>query len=263
MPIGVYNHPLFGLVKFKTKSSDWVYGDPITFIDGFDPSDVTTVTVPQLKNTPGASKGKLRFHKRGHKQLLAAFGDIEKLGLLKYITSSAGAYNSRLKKPTSGKLSKEPSNHSFGIAIDLNHDDGCLGCTTAPLAPVFVQYGFKWGKSFKDPMHYEVQKFIDNPMSEIKDVQVLLAGTRMDLGAKNIFGELFLDARRAKNIPDVTVVKETPTTVSIRGRRAAKSLRKVSFGDLSFIPLPQAVGVAGLSMDFDQKKKVVIVQELA
>ena len=31
MPTGEYNHPLFGLVKFKTKDPTWVYGGEIVF----------------------------------------------------------------------------------------------------------------------------------------------------------------------------------------------------------------------------------------
>lgn len=56
-----------------------------------------------------------------------AFADIERLGLLHHIDSCAGSLNSRLKKPTKGGVSKEPSNHAFGIAIDLNAEDGSFG----------------------------------------------------------------------------------------------------------------------------------------
>jgi hypothetical protein len=71
--------------------------------------------------------------------------------------------NFRLKKPTNGSLSKTPSNHAFGIAMDLNSDDGSLGASVAPVAPVFEAQGFKWGISFHDPMHFEVEEFIESP----------------------------------------------------------------------------------------------------
>jgi hypothetical protein len=73
MPDGTYNHPLFGLVKFKTANQKWVYGDDITFISGFDPSVITEVMIPELKGVPGAHNGVPKFHEKGHKQLQAAF----------------------------------------------------------------------------------------------------------------------------------------------------------------------------------------------
>jgi hypothetical protein len=165
MPEGTYDHPLFGKVKFRTNSSVWVRGDGITFISGFDTDDITAVTIPQLRNVPGSNKGRLRFHRRGHAQLLMAFADIERLGLMHHIKTCAGSLNFRLRKPTSGKLSKLPSNHAFGIAIDLNADDGSLGGSVAPVAPVFEALGFNWGIDFNDPMHFEVEEFVDDPDS--------------------------------------------------------------------------------------------------
>jgi hypothetical protein len=61
MPIGEYNHPLFGLVKFETEHDYWKYSDLITFIDGFDKSDVEDVYVPQLKNVKDAHGGTIKF----------------------------------------------------------------------------------------------------------------------------------------------------------------------------------------------------------
>jgi hypothetical protein len=165
MPESTFTHPLFGNVKFRTNSDIWVRGDGITFVSGFDVNDITKVTVPQLASVPGSNGGKLRFHKRAHKQLLMVFADIERLGLMHHIKTCAGALNFRLRKPTSGALSKKPSNHAFGIAIDLNSDDGSLGASVAPVAPVFEALGFNWGIEFADPMHFEVELFIDEPDS--------------------------------------------------------------------------------------------------
>ena len=165
MPEASFDHPLFGKVKFRTNSSVWVRGDGIAFISGFDTNDITNVTIPQLKDIPGSNKGKLKFHKDGQEQLLMAFADIERLGLMHHIKTCAGSLNFRLRKPTSGALSKKPSNHAFGIAIDLNSDDGSLGASVAPVAPVFEALGFTWGIEFNDPMHFEVEEFIDDPDS--------------------------------------------------------------------------------------------------
>ena len=165
MPTSSFNHPLFGKVRFRTNSPVWIRGDAITFISGFDVDDITQVFIPQLENIPGANKGKLRFHKRGHAQLIAAFDDIERLKLMKHIKTCAGSLNFRLRKPISGALSKLPSNHAFGIAIDLNSDDGSNGGSVKPVAPVFEALGFKWGIEFNDPMHFEIEEFIDEPDS--------------------------------------------------------------------------------------------------
>jgi len=123
----------FGNVRFRTDHDVWIRGDHITFISGFDVSDITQLQVPQLKGIPGSNNGKLKFHKKGHAQLLQAFDDIERLGLLKHIKTCAGSLNFRLRKPTSGVLSKLPSNHAFGIANRTNPllqglPSGCKTC---------------------------------------------------------------------------------------------------------------------------------------
>jgi hypothetical protein len=166
MPRSTFTHPLFGDVTFKTAHEDvWVRGDKITFIDGFNPKDITDIQIPQLAGVTGAHGGKLKFHKRGHAQLAMAFSDIEQLGLLMFIKSCEGSVNFRLRKPTNGSLSKLPSNHAFGIAIDLNASDKQLGASIAPVAPVFEALGFKWGVAFNDPMHFEVEEWVENPKS--------------------------------------------------------------------------------------------------
>ena len=160
MPESSFTHPLFGLVRFRTASAEWKRGDKITFIGGFNTADVISLVIPQLKNVPGSLGGKLRFHKSGHAQLLRAFSQIESEGFLHHIKSCAGTLNSRLRKPTSGALSKLPSNHAFGIAIDLNEDDPGFGDSVAPVAPIFQALGFTWGKAFNDPMHFEANRFV-------------------------------------------------------------------------------------------------------
>ena len=160
MPESSFTHPLFGPIRFRTASAEWKRGDKITFLSGFDLSDVTAVSIPQLKNVPGSTGGRLKFHKRGHKQLLHAFEQIEAQGLLHHVKTCAGTLNARLRKPTSGALSKLPSNHAFGIAIDLNEEDPGFGESVTPVAPIFQALGFTWGKAFNDPMHFEVHAFL-------------------------------------------------------------------------------------------------------
>lgn len=58
------------------------------------------------------------------------------------------------------------SAHSFGIAVDINWDENCNGCSnyTMPMeiVDIFESYGFRWGGRYKsifgstiDPMHFE------------------------------------------------------------------------------------------------------------
>ena len=160
MPQSTFDHPLFGAVSFRTASVEWKRGDKITFTGGFDVAGITMLFVPQLKEVPGSRNGRLRVHTLAHQQLLRAFLEIESAGLLHHIKSCAGTLNLRLRKPTSGALSKLPSNHAFGIAIDLNEDDPGFGDSVAPVAPFFQAHGFTWGKAFNDPMHFEVNRFM-------------------------------------------------------------------------------------------------------
>ncbi|WP_247258204.1 M15 family metallopeptidase [Pseudomonas moorei] len=160
MPESTFIHPLFGEIRFETVTPEWKRGDKIVFLSGFDSSEVESLITPQLANIPGASKGKLKVHKRAQAQLLKAFVLIENRGLLHHVKTCAGTLNARLRKPTSGALSKLPSNHAFGIAIDLNEDDPGFGDSVAPLAATFESMGFTWGKAFNDPMHFEVNRFL-------------------------------------------------------------------------------------------------------
>lgn len=160
MPQSKFNHPLFGEVQFKTVSPEWKRGDKIIFISGFDLNDVVSITIPQLIKVPGAGNGKLKVHKLAHLQLLKAFSLIDSTGQLHHVRTCAGTLSVRLRKPTSGALSKLPSNHAFGIAIDLNEGDPSFGDSIAPLAPIFQSLGFTWGKAFNDPMHFEVTRFL-------------------------------------------------------------------------------------------------------
>lgn len=168
MPEGTFDHPLFGLIKFRTANlKKWIRGDKIVFISGFDESEISPITIPPLGNIEGAHQGRLRFHQRGHAQLLHVFEEIQGSGLLHHIKSCAGSLNQRLRKPVGGGLSKLPSNHAFGIAIDLNSDDGSLGASVAPVAPIFQAHGFTWGQSFNDPMHFEVNRFLANDETDL------------------------------------------------------------------------------------------------
>lgn len=203
MPESSFDHPLFGPIRFRTVSPEWKRGDKIIFISGFDLTDATLIFIPQLQHIPGSNQGKLRFHKRAHEQLLAVFKLIEKRGQLHHVKTCAGTLNPRLRKPTSGALSKLPSNHSFGIAIDLNENDPGFGDSVAPVAPVFQAFGFTWGKAFNDPMHFELNRFL-NP-GEVEGILTMkYIATKQHVFNRGVPPDDFLDQLLAwgKQAPD-------------------------------------------------------------
>ncbi|WP_312385148.1 M15 family metallopeptidase [Atlantibacter subterraneus] len=156
-----YNHPLFGYVTYETAHTPAIFGDDITFTSGFNTDDLSMIHIPQLAGITNFVST-IYFHNKAHNQLLSAFMEIENEGLLHHITNFNSVFNMRLRRPTNGKFSTLPSNHSFGIAIDINQGDGQNGISSAPLAPIFLKYGFGWGNNFTspDPMHYEVNQFL-------------------------------------------------------------------------------------------------------
>ena len=95
--------------------------------------------------------------------MLQAIEQIQAQGLLHHVRTCAGTVNVRLRKSTGSALSKLPSNHAFGIAIDLNEEDPGFGESVAPVAPIFQALGFTWGKAFNDPMHFEVGALLTSP----------------------------------------------------------------------------------------------------
>jgi hypothetical protein len=255
MPEATYIHPLFGPVRFKTVDATWVRGGDIVFLSGFDSRDIQPVNIPQLANVRGAHGGRLEFHKRAHAQVLMAFADIERLGLLHHIKTCAGSHNSRLKKPTSGALSKEPSNHAFGIAIDLNADDGSLGASVAPVAPVFEALQFKWGKSFNDPMHFEVRTFVDHPRSITQDVVAHLNGAPVDIGARNLMGNLVVNVSKATTALGVVASVAHGPKIRLKGPGGSRSLPIRQIGEHAYVSLPQLAGIAKLAVSYDNQAK--------
>lgn len=110
-----------------------------------------------------------------HKMAYPAFKAVaDKLKNYKdYKINTIGAYIFRcnVNASTSGKndLCSEGcvlSAHSFGIAVDINWEENCNGCSkfTMPreIIDAFESYGFRWGGRYKsifgatiDPMHFE------------------------------------------------------------------------------------------------------------
>ena len=167
---GTLCHPLFGQLTFETVDNDWVRGGDIRFTAGFEKSVIKPLFIPQIVGMPRSAEGavntgNIQFHADAHAQLLTAFEQIEKQGLLPKMVSFGGArFQPRLSKPVDGEgkrlLSRTPSNHSFGTAFDVNARDGKYGATARPFVAIFEANGFEWGQAFNDPMHFQVKKFL-------------------------------------------------------------------------------------------------------
>jgi hypothetical protein len=260
MPTSDFNHPLFGLIKFRTVLPTWTFGGDIVFLDGFNTADIKSVFIPQLENVQDANGGNLRFHERVHAQVLMAFADIERLGLLHHIKTCAGSLNFRLRRPVSGVLSKKPSNHAFGIAIDMNADDGSLGASVAPVAPVFEALGFVWGKAFQDPMHFEVKKIIDHPTSIAQNLTTMIGSAHVGLAAINFNGEPLAPISNVEKVFGVKAGALGKTSVKITVGGKSKTLTTHMIGGKPFVSLPQAAGVAKLKTVLDNKAKTAFFE---
>jgi hypothetical protein len=91
----------------------------------------------------------------------AAFHAIADLGWNDLLFETAGMGCFRGKKvPGHPKLSREMSEHSLGLAIDLNafeNKQNAAGSMDPRIVALFQAFRFRWGKSFPvpDPMHFE------------------------------------------------------------------------------------------------------------
>ncbi len=78
-------------------------------------------------------------------------------------------------RPIKGIVPSVPSNHSWGLALDINAPANPLGGTTTDMPSwmpnLWNEYGFRWGGDYsgrKDPMHYE---YMGSPRDALIDTQ--------------------------------------------------------------------------------------------
>jgi hypothetical protein len=115
-------------------------------------SHIVTEAVPLL--------GQLTCNKYMMPQLKAALLEIQDAGLGKEIYQTAGCYYPRFIAGTTTL-----SNHSFGLAIDLNsleNQRGTVGQMHPTVVAIFKRWGFAWGGdwSYTDPMHFELREIV-------------------------------------------------------------------------------------------------------
>lgn len=102
----------------------------------------------------------MRMHQKIAPNVKAAFEEIQRQGLGHLVKTIDCSYNYRNKITANGP-SPNLSTHSWGIAFDINADVPGYGLNETPppeyskLEAIFNMYGFRSGRSFNDPMHFQ------------------------------------------------------------------------------------------------------------
>ncbi len=140
--VGVFNYTVLGGGRIAPDPA-WVR------------SHITTAPVPIL--------GSVTCNKLIIPQLQAALLEIEDRGLADEIHPDeyAGCYYPRFIAGTT-----QLSNHSFGLALDLNvpgNQRGTVGEMDRTVVSIFKKWGFAWGGdwNYTDPMHFEMNALVD------------------------------------------------------------------------------------------------------
>jgi len=140
--VGIYRYSVIGGGRIAPEQS-WV------------DSHIVTQQVPIL--------GSVTCNKYIFPQLVAALTEIQARGLADKIHPGeyAGCFYPRFIAGTT-KL----SNHSFGLALDLNvpgNQRGTVGEMDRGVVDAFKRWGFAWGGDwgYTDPMHFEMARLVD------------------------------------------------------------------------------------------------------
>jgi hypothetical protein len=135
--VGTYRYRVIGGGRIAPEAS-WVA------------ANIRTEVVPIL--------GSVTCHKDLFPQLRAALLEVQSRGLAGAIHPDeyAGCYYPRFIADTTSL-----SNHSFGLALDLNvpgNGRGTVGEIDRDVVAIFQKWGFAWGGDWKytDPMHFEL-----------------------------------------------------------------------------------------------------------
>ena len=139
--VGTFNYTVLG-------------GGRIAPDPSWEASHIAIETVPIL--------GSVRCNKLLFPQLRAALREIERKGLANEIHPDeyAGCYYPRFIAGTTTL-----SNHSFGLALDLNvpgNQRGTVGEMDRTVVSIFQKWGFTWGGDWRytDPMHFEMNSLV-------------------------------------------------------------------------------------------------------
>ena len=137
--VGTYRYRVLGGGRIAPESS-WVA------------ANIRTEVVPIL--------GSVTCHRDLFPQLRAALLEVRQTGLASEIHPEeyAGCYYPRFIADTTTL-----SNHSFGLALDLNvpgNGRGTVGEMNRAVVAIFEKWGFAWGGDWRytDPMHFELRE---------------------------------------------------------------------------------------------------------
>ncbi|MGH3345850.1 MAG: M15 family metallopeptidase [Nocardioides sp.] len=107
--------------------------------------------------------GSVTCHRALFPQLRAALEEVVARGLADeiHVEEYAGCYYPRFIDNTTTL-----SNHSFGLALDLNvpgNQRGTVGEMNRDVVAIFEKWGFAWGGhwGYTDPMHFELAQLVD------------------------------------------------------------------------------------------------------
>lgn len=145
VPTGGTLGSLVGTYQYRVLGGGRIAPDP-AWVAG----NIRTEVVPIL--------GSVTCHKDLFPQLRAALLEVQQRGLADEIHPGeyAGCYYPRFIAGTTTL-----SNHSFGLALDLNvpgNQRGTVGAIDRDVVAIFQTWGFAWGGDWKytDPMHFEL-----------------------------------------------------------------------------------------------------------
>jgi len=166
-----YYKPNLAYKCYNTDKFIEVYADGISPVSCY--SKVQSFVSSNLTSVSILGKS-ISINKKAYPAFKAVSDALSKNNVAKkYKINTIGAYIFRcnVNASTSGKndLCSEGcvlSAHSFGIAVDINWDENCNGCSnyTMPMeiVDIFESYGFRWGGRYKsifgsriDAMHFE------------------------------------------------------------------------------------------------------------
>lgn len=166
-----YYNPSLAYKCYNTDKFIEVYAEGVSSASCY--SNVQSSVSSNLTSVSILGKN-ISIHKKAYPAFKAVSDALNKSRVAKaYRINTIGAYVFRcnVNASTSGRNDLCSSGcvlsaHSFGIAVDINWDENCNGCSsfTMPMeiVDIFESYGFRWGGRYKsifgsriDPMHFE------------------------------------------------------------------------------------------------------------
>jgi len=124
---------------------------------------ITRIPVFPLDYIDGGKVTKIAVHKLAAVPLAMALLEVNKAGLVKYLSPYGGGYEFRLQRGSGFKLSM----HALGLAVDFDPEANPLGCPPGEgrfdteegqkVVAIMALYGWYWGGHFqrRDPMHFQ------------------------------------------------------------------------------------------------------------